>query len=227
MGKKSRPSLRRSAGNQWPSLFATAAISAMKSARMRSRADLSGARRIAAGCHVAIVQSHHGDLITSASLNTSSSSFPAGGERTAFQVFAISGLLADQHCTRRLRALAKDGLCRKLRQVAALAPGRGLRQGRQVESLRKVISGSHRLVSGSDRATSAALVTIRWPSGQRSRDSPRTWSDEFLILHFVALVPCRTFPAVGCVRSPRSVGRRPSPARGPPPLSSYARRCSS
>lgn len=123
-----RLSLRPFAGCQWPSLFATAATSASKSARI-----------------------------------------PAN-----------SGLLADQQCMRHLRALAKNGSFRTLEQAAALAPGRGLCQGRQVERLQKAINGSRRLVSGSDRATSAALVIIHWPSGLGCRDSPRTRSDELL-----------------------------------------------
>jgi len=46
-------------------------------------------------------------------------------------VFLVAGLLSDEHHRSRLRALPEDGLGAELPQVAALAAGRRLPEGRE------------------------------------------------------------------------------------------------
>lgn len=67
-------------------------------------------------------------------------------ERVARAVLTVAGNLADEHEPGILRALAEDGLGRRLPEFAAAAPPRSFPERLEIEVLGKVIAGVGRQV---------------------------------------------------------------------------------
>ena len=80
-------------------------------------------------------------------------------ERVPLEILTVAGLLADEHDLRVRRALAEDGLRRRLPEIATAAAGGGLAHDGKVARARDELLGAR--VPGQDFLRAVALPPLR------------------------------------------------------------------